>query len=100
MIVEHVFLPVRVDDREDFIAAFRKARQYIEWAPGFRQIDLNIPLESDGPLLLLVQWETVSHHRQGFRTSAAYQEWRRLLHPFYPAIPAVSYFLKVDDEPR
>jgi heme-degrading monooxygenase HmoA len=42
--------------------------------------------------LLLVEWESLEAHTQGFRGSAAYEEWRRLLHHFYEPFPVVEHF--------
>jgi heme-degrading monooxygenase HmoA len=51
-------------------------------------------LERDGRYLLLVRWETVEDHTEGFRQSADYQEWKALLHHFYDPFPTVEH-----DEP-
>jgi hypothetical protein len=39
-----------------------------------------------------VVWTDIAAHREGFRTSARYQDWRRLLHGFYEPMPVVEYF--------
>jgi heme-degrading monooxygenase HmoA len=41
---------------------------------------------------LLVCWDDVESHRDGFRRSEDYQQWRALLHDFYEPMPAVTYF--------
>jgi heme-degrading monooxygenase HmoA len=46
-------------------------------------------------LLLLVEWETLEAHTEGFRNSEAYQEWRALLHHFYDPFPVVEHFESV-----
>jgi len=92
MVIEHVILPVAFADRSAFLAAFAKARPLIEASPGFLGLTLHRPLEDSGGLLLLVQWESVAAHRDGFRQSSRYQAWRDLLHGFYPVVPAVSYY--------
>ena len=49
---------------------------------------------SSGPscFLLLVEWETLEDHTEGFRGSAAYEEWRAALHHFYDPFPVVEHF--------
>jgi len=42
--------------------------------------------------VLLVRWETLEDHTEGFRGSDAYAEWRRLLHHFYDPFPTVQHF--------
>jgi hypothetical protein len=41
---------------------------------------------------MLVEWDRLEDHTVGFRESAEYQEWRRLLHPFYDPAPTVLHF--------
>lgn len=44
--------------------------------------------------MLLVRWESIAHHEQGFRGSPQYQEWRRLLHHFYDPFPTVRHYAR------
>ncbi|HET8594324.1 MAG TPA: antibiotic biosynthesis monooxygenase, partial [Intrasporangium sp.] len=59
---------------------------------GFRRLDLSRCLERPSTYLLLVEWDTLEDHTEGFRGSPEYQEWRRLLHHFYDPFPAVEHF--------
>ena len=43
-------------------------------------------------LLLLVAWERLEDHTEGFRKSPEYEEWRRLLHHFYDPFPTVEHY--------
>ena len=52
-------------------------------------------LERDTGYLLLVEWDRLEDHTQGFRGSPAYQEWRALLHSFYDPFPVVEHFTTV-----
>ena len=45
--------------------------------------------------LLLVHWESVEAHEQGFRGSPEYERWRALLHGFYEPFPVVEHFAEV-----
>lgn len=69
-----------------------RAKPLIATSPGFRFITVRKACESADTYLLLVEWDDIASHREGFRTSARYQEWRALLHPFYEPMPAVTYF--------
>jgi heme-degrading monooxygenase HmoA len=44
---------------------------------------------------LLVRWDSIADHRDGFRKSERYQQWKELLHGFYDPFPVVSYFDQV-----
>ena len=91
-VVEHALLPVRAGSEAAFEAAFAEARPLIEASPGFLSIDIRRPMESGQPYLLLAGWRSVEDHRDGFRESDRYQQWRALLHRFYDPMPVVSYF--------
>ncbi|MFR9753572.1 antibiotic biosynthesis monooxygenase family protein [Nocardia sp. 004] len=95
MIIEHALLPVAPDRAMDFEAAFTAARPIIESMPGFRSLSLSRGIESPGSYLLLVVWEQLEDHVDGFRGSPEYQRWKDLLHHFYEPFPAVEHFAPV-----
>ena len=63
--------------------------------PGFRGLTLSRCLERDDVYLLLVQWERLEDHTEGFRGSPEYGRWRELLHHFYEPFPVVEHFTEV-----
>lgn len=92
MILEHALLPVRPGTETDFERAFAAAKPIIANARGFRSLTLSRCLERPGTYLLLVEWDTLEDHTEGFRGSLEYQDWRRLLHHFYDPFPEVEHF--------
>ena len=92
MVLEHALLHVRTGQQLDFEAAMREARPLIAASPGFLSIEVQPAIERLGLYLLLVRWASVGDHRDGFRRSERYEEWRRLLHGFYEPMPDVIYF--------
>ncbi|MGF7124122.1 antibiotic biosynthesis monooxygenase [Rhodococcus sp. TAF43] len=97
MILEHAPLQVRPGQAAAFEAAFSQARTIISAMKGFRRLTLSRCLERPGAYLLLVEWDTLEDHTEGFRGSAEYQDWRRLLHHFYDPFPTVEHYAPVDD---
>lgn len=95
MITEHALLPVIPGQEEEFEAAFGQARHIIAAMPGFISLSLSRSIESPGTYLLLVEWETLEDHTEGFRGSPEYQQWRALLHPFYEPFPVVEHYTHV-----
>jgi heme-degrading monooxygenase HmoA len=95
VITEHALLSVRPGREADFEAAFADARAIIASMHGFRGLTLSRCLERDTVYLLLVEWEELEDHTVGFRGSAEYEEWRRLLHHFYDPFPVVEHFAPV-----
>lgn len=94
-VLEHALLPVRAQDSAAFEAAFAVARQHVAATPGFRGLHLSRCLEREDTYLLLIGWETVEAHTEGFRGSAGYAAWRELLHRFYDPFPVVEHFRPV-----
>jgi heme-degrading monooxygenase HmoA len=86
-----VLLPVRAGLSADFEAAFAHVEPLIRRAHGNVDHTLRRGVERPGTYLLTVGWSTVEDHERGFRGSADYAEWSRLLHRFYDAFPSVLH---------
>ncbi len=95
MILEHALLPVLPGREEEFEDVFAEAKEIIASAEGFRSLRLSRCFEREHTYLLLVEWETLEDHTEGFRGSAAFQQWRELLHGFYEPAPVVEHFAEV-----
>ena len=95
MILEHALLAVRPDEREEFETTFALATDIIAAVPGFRNLNLSRCLERENGYLLLVEWDRLEDHTEGFRGSAGYQRWRDLLHHFYDPFPVVEHYATV-----
>lgn len=95
MILEAVLLQVKPDTEENYEDDFRHASKIISSMPGYVSHELQRCLEVKGKYLLLVSWETLEDHTVGFRKSSEYQEWKKLLHPYYDPFPVVEHFEQV-----
>ena len=95
MILEHAILPVIPGREAAFEAAFAEAKVIISGMPGFIDLRLSRSIETPNAYLLLVHWESVEAHEQGFRGSPEYARWRELLHGFYDPFPVVEHFAEV-----
>lgn len=92
MILEHAVLDVCAGEEAAFEAAIGTATPLIAGSGDFRTLRLSRCVEQPGRYLLLVEWETLADHTEGFRSSDAFQEWRSLLHHFYEPFPSVEHF--------
>ena len=99
MILEVAILNVKQDQTVDFEAAFRQASPIIASMKGYLCHELQRCLEVSNRYILLVKWETLEDHTIGFRQSAEYQEWKRLLHHFYDPFPTVEHYELVFSRP-
>jgi heme-degrading monooxygenase HmoA len=92
VILEHAPLDVRPGEEETFLLAFAEARPIISSMPGFVSLRLARCIERRSRFLLLVEWERLEDHTEGFRGSPDYQRWRALLHHFYDPFPTVEHY--------
>jgi heme-degrading monooxygenase HmoA len=92
MIREHAVLPVLPGREAAFEAALQEALPLISSSPGFRSLSVSRGVETAHHYLLLVEWESLEAHTEGFRQSAVYERWRGLLHHFYDPFPDVQHF--------
>ena len=92
MVTEHALLSVTPGSEAAFEAALELALPIIRSAPGCRSASVSRGIESPSTYLLLVEWESVEAHTTGFRSSAAFQDWRGLLHHFYARPSDVEHF--------
>ncbi|QMU31287.1 antibiotic biosynthesis monooxygenase family protein [Adhaeribacter radiodurans] len=96
MILEVALLDVIPGQTTAFEEAFIRAQKIISQMPGYISHELQRCLEKENRYVLLVKWQTLEDHTVGFRQSAEYQEWKKLLHHFYDPFPTVEHFQKVN----
>jgi heme-degrading monooxygenase HmoA len=92
MITEHALLEVIPGREDEFIDTLERAKAIIAASPGFIDLRVERGVERSNCFVLLVHWETLEAHTEGFRGSEGYQEWRALLHHFYDPFPTVEHF--------
>ena len=95
MILEVAILDVKTDMTVQFEAAFGEAQAIIASMPGYIEHQLQKCLEKPDRYILLVKWQTLAAHTEGFRGSPQYQEWKALLHHFYDPFPEVEHYRSV-----
>jgi len=92
MILEVAILNVIPGQEDDFLEAFSKAHGIISKMNGYISHQLKRCIENKSQFILLVEWEKLTDHTEGFRRSAEYQEWKSLLHHFYDPFPIVEHY--------
>ena len=96
-ILEHVLLPIIPGREAEFEDAFAAVRHLPTEIEGFQSLTLRRGIESPSTYLLLIGWESVEAHEQGFRGSPQYVEWKAALHHFYDPFPVVEHFYEVQE---
>jgi heme-degrading monooxygenase HmoA len=92
MILEVATLNVIPGQETAFEAAFQEAQPIIASMRGYLSHQLQRCLEQPNRYILLVNWDTLEDHTDGFRGSPEYQQWRALLHHFYDPFPTVEHY--------
>lgn len=92
MIVESALLPVIPGKEEEFEAALEEAKSYISASKGFVSLEVSRGVESPSTYLMVVKWETLEDHTEGFRGSELFEKWRAALHHFYDPKPVVEHY--------
>ncbi|WP_141503905.1 antibiotic biosynthesis monooxygenase family protein [Paenibacillus luteus] len=96
MILEVAILHVKEGLSLEFESQFKKASAIISSMRGYINHELQRCLETERQYILLVRWESLTDHTEGFRGSAEYLEWKSLLHHFYDPFPVVEHYENVE----
>ncbi len=91
-VTEHGLLQIKPGQGAEFEAAIAAALPLIAGSPGFGSIRVSRCLERSDTYLLIVEWDSLAAHTEGFRGSPAYQQWRAALHHFYEPTPTIEHF--------
>ena len=92
MILERALFAVQPDSEPDFEAAMEEAKEVIAQARGFRSFRLRRGIERPSTYLLLIEWDSVEDHMQGFRESDLFVRWRELIGAYFAAAPEVEHY--------
>ena len=95
MVLEVAILKIKPGESLAFELAFAQAQQIISSMAGYQRHALQRCIEVSDRYLLLVWWDTLEHHTEGFRGSSEYQQWKNLLHHFYDPFPDVEHYTEV-----
>ena len=92
MILEVAILDVKAGRTQQFESAFAEAQSIVASMPGYMSHRLQKCIEDTNRYVLLIEWEALFDHTDGFRNSEAYQRWKGLLHHFYDPFPPVQHY--------
>ena len=95
MILEIALIDVKPGTENDFEAGVNSAKPIFKRAKGCKSVTLQRSHEKPSRYRLLVQWETLENHTVDFRGSADFQEWRKLVGPYFASPPEVEHVTEV-----
>lgn len=96
MITEFAVLYIKENESHLFENAFREAQKIISKMKGYIEHELQKCIEEKNKYILMVRWNTIEDHKEGFRKSEEYNEWKMMLHHFYDPFPVVEHYKKIN----
>ncbi len=95
MIMEIAQIDVKLGLDAQFEDGVRKAAPIFKRAKGCKGMTLQRSHEKPQRYRLFVQWETLENHTVDFRSSADFQEWRKLVGDCFASPPEVEHVREV-----
>ena len=95
MVVEIAAFEITPGREEEFAEAYARAKHLLEATDGFRSARMTRGVESPSRFVLLVEWDSVEAHEEGFRASERFPAWRAAIGPFFAAPPQVEHYAEV-----
>jgi len=93
MVYELVQLTVDPERTEEYERTLDQAKSLISSIPGFVSLELCRSVENpESGYILLIEWERIEDHLEGFLKSSVVDEWLQLVVPFYTEKPSVEHF--------
>ena len=91
MVLEMAHIDVIEGKTTEFEAGVTQALPLFKRAKGCIGVELHRGVERPNHYVLMVQWQTLDDHMVHFRESADFQEWRRLVGPYFANPPSVHH---------
>lgn len=91
VVFEMAHIEILAGKQREFEAAVQQALPLFARAKGCHGAELHHIVERDTSYVLLVRWNTVEDHMVDFRESDDFQEWRKLVGPFFAKAPEVVH---------
>ncbi len=93
MILELADIRIHAGQQAAFDEAIeRGVSEVISKAKGFKGFSVNKGIENPERYVLQIFWETLENHTVDFRESAAFNDWRAIVGPFFASPPTVEHF--------
>ena len=92
MILERAVFAIKPGSETEFEAAMEQAKEVIAQAGGFQSFRLRRGIEQPSTYLLLIEWDSVADHMEGFRESDLFVRWRELIGPYFASAPEVEHY--------
>jgi heme-degrading monooxygenase HmoA len=92
VVLEQVIAQVTAGQEEAYEEAFAGVAGLITSSPGCRGLRFYRCLETPGRYVVLIEWERLEDHLEGFRKSPAFEQYRGAVMGFMSAPPTVEHY--------
>lgn len=92
MILELAILEIKAGQNTAFEANLEKAQAIISQSKGYLGHQFQQCIEEPQKYILLIRWESVEAHEEGFRKSELFKQWRALIGHFFAGPPKVQHY--------
>lgn len=93
MVLEIAELTIRSGEEDAFAAAYDRAAHLVGDSPGCVSMRMTRGIESPSRFVLLVEWENLTDHTEGFRGSPSFQSWRDEVGRYFAEPPRVEHMV-------
>lgn len=95
VVLEIADFAIQPGQEDGFVAAYRRAAELVAVTPGCRSMRMTRSIETPSRFVLLVEWDDVEAHTEGFRGSDRFPTWREHISPYLAAPPHVEHAVDV-----
>ena len=96
MVLEVAEIKITPGKEEGFKEAYRTARELVLVSPGLRSMRMTQGVETPSRFVLLIEWDSVQAHEEGFRETDRFPKWREAIGPFFAEPPFVEHVANID----
>ena len=82
MIIEKAYFTIHEGLEPKFEETFKEAVRYISETEGYMNYRLLKSVETELKYVILIEWETLASHTEGFMTSDRFEKFTSLVDPF------------------
>lgn len=92
MIVEYIRYQLKTHTAAELIAAYGEASEFLRASPHCLAYELTACSEDPAALVVRIEWTDADGHIKGFRTSAEFRPFLRLIRPFFGEIAEMRHY--------
>ncbi|THV36969.1 antibiotic biosynthesis monooxygenase family protein [Glycomyces buryatensis] len=96
MVLEVAEIKITPGQEAAFADAYRSAKDFVAVSPGLRSIRMTQGVENPSRFVLLIEWDSVEAHEQGFRDTDRFPKWREAIGPYFAQPPLVEHFENIE----